>query len=660
MKNLVKIVSAAVILSMVLSAVPVMAQVSPEKYFDTLDAGGSITIDKTVEVPEVPPRIDVYMLTNVTGSFIPFIAQFKTLAPDIWDALAATGANLRMGLGDLRDWPGPEGVYAWGGPGDWPYRRVQDLTGDRGTYVAAVNSLVAGGGADIEESQYTALYQAATGAGKTYEGYTIPADQQANFRPLAFKVIILVVDSPFHVPGDPPDPPGYPDPGHAVTVAALNGAGITVIGLYAGAAQPQLQAVCDATGGVVHPISASGTDIVDAIMAALGALTFDVTANPIGCDPLVITFDPPQHTDVPAGGNVTFLETITVPEGTPDGNYCCDIEFRADGILIGTQQVCIGVPADQVMTVAEVLGGSSTPPIVKCKWETPDDGDPDHVTPLTQTLPVLGDPDGTEGLKAVKYWAVCTDDEGVGTVESVYADVYHPAGPPLYESWKYQLELVLVDKEDVGLPAFEDAWAKGLVWWNRDLYPDADAAYADIMDELVESLADVYMGEEMLSSHQPHGDYRVDVQAVDNSNVYSDILSNPLTFVGVTAAAVDFNMVNYGTITVCTEKWIGGDKDMTTPNKPTIRNIGNTYLQVTILEDDMGLGMTGDVWNVHWDARLGAAGTDVYFDPFVMAILPEVLPQCTPEKLDFSIHVEKATAGKYTGKLEMGTIYAPY
>ena len=656
MKNLAKIVPIVVALVLVLTAIPAMAAVSPENVFDTMDPGQSITVTKTVDVPPYLPMIDVYMLTNVTGSFIPFIDTFKGLAPDVWDAMTATGANFRMGLGSLRDWP----MHSWGSPGDWPYQRETDLTFDKGTFVTAVNNLVAGGGADIEESQYTALYQAVTGAGKTYDGYTIPAGQQASFRPAAFKVFILVVDSPFHNPGDPPVPPGYPDPGHAVTVAALNGAGITVIGLNAGSPQPQLQAVCDETGGVVHPISASGDDIVEAIMDAIGALTFDVTPHLIDCAPLVVTFDPAQHNDVPAGSAVTFQETIAVPEGTPEGNYCCHVEFRADGIPIGTQQICIGVPADQRMTVVEVLSGTSSSPMVKCKWETPDDGDPDHVTLLTQTLPVLGNPDGTEGLKTIRYWAVCTDPEGVGTVANVYADVYHPAGPPLFETWKYQLELAQVEKVAVGLPAFENAWSKGLVWWNHDLYPDADAAYADIMYELTESLAEVYMGQRELSSHQPHGDYRVDVQAVDDTNVYSDVLSNCLTFVGITAAAFDFNVVNYGTVTICTEKWIGGDWDMTTPNKPTVRNIGNTQLRVTVHEDDMGLGMTDTVWNVHWDARLGVAGTDVYFDPMETVSLPEILTQCTAEKLDFSIHVEKAPAGKYTGKMDLGTEYAPY
>jgi hypothetical protein len=320
---------------------------------------------------------------------------------------------------------------------------------------------------------------------------------------------------------------------------------------------------------------------------------------------------------------------------------------------------CSGTP-----TTVEVLGGTSSPPIIKCKWETPDDADPDHVTPMTQTLPVLGFLNGTAGEKKIQYWAVATDPEGVGTVSKVYADVYHPEGPPLCGSWKYQKELVAVNKTVVGIPAFQEAWEKGLVKWNEQLYLDADEAYADIMDELLECLADVYMGEKTISSHQPHGEYRVDVQAVDTANVWGDILSNPLMVVGVNALALDFGIVDYGTVDVCTEKWIGGDLDVTTPDKPTVRNIGNTWLQVVVWEDDMGLGQTsgeqGDEWNVTWDARLGVDGQDMYFLPFEPTILPEVLPQCTPEKMDFSIHVVKAEAGSYTGTMVISSIFAPY
>ena len=100
-----------------------------------------------------------------------------------------------------------------------------------------------------------------------------------------------------------------------------------------------------ATGGAALPISSDSSDIVDAILAGLGQLTFTVTASPVNCDPLVITFDPPEYTDVQSGTSVDFQETIEVPAGTAPGVYECDVEFYADETLIGVQHVKITVPA---------------------------------------------------------------------------------------------------------------------------------------------------------------------------------------------------------------------------------------------------------------------------------------------------------------------------
>jgi len=152
--------------------------------------------------------------------------------------------------------------------------------------------------------------------------------------------------------------------------------------------------------------------------------------------------------------------------------------------------------AQDVDTNVNVTGGTTTPPIIKCKWEQDttlclEDGDPTHETAGGQFLP----PGVFAGNKTVEYWVVITDPEGVGTVSTVSVDVYHPAGPPECGSKKYQVILEKVDKATVGIPAFEAAWAAGLVTWNPAVFADADEAYADIMSELTKCTAEVYMGE---------------------------------------------------------------------------------------------------------------------------------------------------------------------
>jgi hypothetical protein len=254
------------------------------------------------------------------------------------------------------------------------------------------------------------------------------------------------------------------------------------------------------------------------------------------------------------------------------------------------------------------------------------------------------------------FCAVVTDEEGVGTVDRVYADIWHPEGPPENGSFKHQLELFRVPKETEGgdaIARFEAAYAQGLV----EFGPGYD--YDDVIHQLNQCLADVYCGEFGISYHQPAGRYKVGVKAYDLNNNPSEVLFNHFEYVAVHGCEFDFDSVSYGPVEVCTNKWIGGDINFGTA-APTVRNIGNTYIKITVAQDDMGLGMTDGNWNVEFDARLGATGTHVIYDPYEEAIIPDVLPLCNTQKLDFSIHVKKADPNTYTGLMTLGCIEAPF
>ena len=84
-----------------------------------------------------------------------------------------------------------------------------------------------------------------------------------------------------------------------------------------------------------------------------------VTATPAACSrALDVAFDPPSVgplTQFPA--QVEFSETITVnaPFGVfPSGKLSCTVEFRADGVLIGVQQISISIRA--LAVVGDVNG----------------------------------------------------------------------------------------------------------------------------------------------------------------------------------------------------------------------------------------------------------------------------------------------------------------
>ena len=126
-----------------------------------------------------------------------------------------------FGLGTFADLP----FYPWGAYSDFGYRRNQNMTPDKATWLNAVNGMTIYSGNDGPESQYIALHQAATGAGLEIP----PADGDyadwgeispglnPSLRPDAVKVFAITTDASFHTPGDSacysPSPCPFPYPG---------------------------------------------------------------------------------------------------------------------------------------------------------------------------------------------------------------------------------------------------------------------------------------------------------------------------------------------------------------------------------------------------------------------------------------------------------------
>jgi len=327
--------------------------------------------------------------------------------------------------------------------------------------------------------------------------------------------------------------------------------------------------------------------------------------------------------------------------------------------------------AEDIPTTVTVQGGTTTPPIIKCKWERDtspcmEEADPTHAVPGSQFLP----PCEYDAEMDVEYWVIVTDPEGVGTVKQVTVDVYHPAGPPLFGSWKYQVILEKVNKAEDGIPAYIAARDAGLIAYN-DGYDDAE-----VWDELDKCTADVYKGVGQLHYHQPCGDYLVVADACDNGNAWASQaethLENTFEYVCTSCMEIDFDSLDYGTVEVNTNKWIAGDTKWDdpvgpapVPNRPTVRNIGNCDIQITVSQDDMGFGFSGPAsepdWNVEYDARMGSdTVNEVVYAPYEEVVLPNKLPLCNTEELDFSIHVQKSMAMTHSGVMTLGCVMASF
>jgi len=318
-------------------------------------------------------------------------------------------------------------------------------------------------------------------------------------------------------------------------------------------------------------------------------------------------------------------------------------------------------------------GGENSPPIIKVKWEYDLDveimlDECDECDPCTgdywyhdacccipglQVKPILG------GDVTVGYYAIVTDLEGVSTVDNVYADIWHPDG-----QFKYQIELMPVGFEDstydksIALAEWAhvtDHHYDVLKFFDESIYN-----VSEIFEELDQEEAYLYYAEAQINYCQPGGFYYVGVRALDNYDAWSDYLYNAFWYIPTSGVEIDFTAVNYGNVAEDFEKWAGGDENMGTSDKPTVRNIGNTPVELYVWQDDMDFGMTSGDWNVEFDARMTADGDIVYYEPFEEDAgysgvrIPGVLDLCTLEKLDFSILVHKGLAGwQYSGLMRL-------
>jgi len=285
---------------------------SPDKVESSLHPNESIVIEKTVITPALPPKIEVCLLEDETGSFYDDVDSLKMAAPGIYDTVIAKSPDARFAVAGFRDYP----INPYGDAGDWVYWLRSVMNNEKSAWTDGVNSLTAGGGADLPEAQYDAIVAALKGLDDPTKGLQNPCNFDPN--PNVTKVLLVATDAPFHVPTGGGDP-------HvndlASTTAALQAANIRVIGLKGPGAENELDTLASATGGSVQPVTSDGANIGQAIVAGLQNLPVKVSMTSDCSDPILTAFEPSEQ-EIISGGKIQFKETITVansamPSPTP-------------------------------------------------------------------------------------------------------------------------------------------------------------------------------------------------------------------------------------------------------------------------------------------------------------------------------------------------------
>ncbi len=322
--------------------------VNPQTVDLTMTVGTSEEVTKEVTTPHGPHNLDLMLMIDLSASYYDDMPVINAMAPVLHDYITGNPEidSAAFGLASFVDFP----LSPWGSlyAGDYVYKLDLDLTFDKTAWVDGVAALSTYSGGDWPQNQYEALYQVATGEGLDVEGdgnYSAPWDVAPGlapaWRPNTTHVVALTTDYPFHVPGDSdcydwplgttPCPIPYPGHDRDQVVAALNAAGIKVIGIKAGPdVGTELDDLAAATGGAVVTTDTTSEGIGDAIIAALDELTGDVTYEIVGCDPaaLDVSLTPALYEDIPGETTVVFEESISVPETAVPGSYSCEVTFK--------------------------------------------------------------------------------------------------------------------------------------------------------------------------------------------------------------------------------------------------------------------------------------------------------------------------------------------
>ncbi|GAA1422524.1 Calx-beta domain-containing protein [Catellatospora coxensis] len=304
--------------------------VEPPAVTRTLPPGGTATIAKVVHTPTVPPKPDIVLLADTTGSMGSAIANVKVNAADIVTAVSGAQSGAQFAAANYRD------------AGDAvPFAVDQGLTADPALVQAGVNAWTAGGGGDFAEDGLNALYQLATGA--------------VTFRPDGTRIVVIFGDAPSHEPSN----------GHtrAEVIAALQAADVRVVAVNVGAGGGlnqggQIKAVTDATDGVFLDNVPAG-EVSDAILAGIQAIEVTVTPSADCDDPLSLSLSPASRT-VTSGDDAAFSETVEVDGGAAGGTYHCEVDFLIDGTSRGyVQTLTVHVPGLSVYDVQVNEGAGS-------------------------------------------------------------------------------------------------------------------------------------------------------------------------------------------------------------------------------------------------------------------------------------------------------------
>jgi hypothetical protein len=292
---------------------PLMASadsITPDSVTRTIDVGETINITKEVTVTEedATTKLDVFFLTDSTGSMGTAISSVKSSSSSLLSNIASLGDSA-YGAGEYRD------------TGDiFTYRTNQDITTDQSAVQDGIDEWAASGGGDFPEANLHALEQVA---------------DTSSWRSGSERILVWFGDAPGHDPSV-----GTTE---ADATAALQDKNIRVQAISVGLNQldstGQATRITEATDGNLF----SGIDqdaIVGAIEDAIAGEVNEYTTVGLGLsgDPSGLDILLPDEISGEFNRNEdrTFTFDLSMTGVTP-GTYNFEVYGLVDGGIVATE-----------------------------------------------------------------------------------------------------------------------------------------------------------------------------------------------------------------------------------------------------------------------------------------------------------------------------------
>jgi hypothetical protein len=196
-----------------------------------------------------------------------------------------------------------------------------------------------------------------------------------------------------------------------------------------------------------------------------------------------------------------------------------------------------------------------------------------------------------------------------------------------------------------------------LLSWNSDRDKNYSYGYDQVCGQegfVATRKASLYCATSSLAYDDPAGDYKIKLKASNTSGEF-DTMENNLKYLELTNYEKDFDDIQYGMVMQNQRKYLLGDENWGNEEAPTVRNTGNTRLQIKILQNDFNLGKTGDDWNVSYQARVGSIAKYNDYYPEETSIINDGLDLGDIKNIDLAIFInnfpEKEEQVSFTGEM---------